>query len=414
MKAFLVVLGLTSTLHAASWKTDLDEARRLQQSGETSRAEAAYGQILQQADELAPLDLNELGLQLFYSARYTDAEAVYRRALRAWDAAGPAAALNRITTEGNLGALLRAEARYAESEALLLDDLHQAEVLAGKNSLEYGRASSGLGALYLSWGQVAKAEKFALQAQTILAGQLEEGHTERVNNSSILASVYAEERRYAEAEPLLQAVLAHADDHLLARTYNDLAVLALRQNELSKAEALALKARESVAAGLPFAAVILTNMGQICRLEGRYIDAEKHYREAIEIWEHSLGRNHPDTAKAYMNLAAFYHLRGREHGAEDLYQRAAAVFESVYGASHALTLIARNQLADVYRAEGRYTESEKLGQVTLAALEQSLGPEDPRVLQALVNEAHLYANTKRTKEAAAIRNRVTAVSNSLR
>ena len=74
----------------------------------------------------------------------------------------------------------------------------------------------------------------------------------------------------------------------------------------------------------PVTAGALNNLAQACRFQGKYLEAEKPYREAIAILEDALGAQHPDVARGLTNLAAFYHERGREAGAEDLYLRAAA------------------------------------------------------------------------------------------
>ena len=56
----------------------------------------------------------------------------------------------------------------------------------------------------------------------------------------------------------------------------------------------------------------------------------------------------------------------------------------------------------------------RLAFASLAALEEKLNPQDPRVLHALANQARLLASTKRNKEAAALRERIQAMSRSLR
>jgi len=79
-----------------------------------------------------------------------------------------------------------------------------------------------------------------------------------------------------------------------------------------------------------------------------------------------------------------------------------------------VTLVARNELADVLRAQGRFTESEKLGRPTLASLQTALGPQDPRVIRALTNYARLLEDTKRSKQAAALRAQIQGVSQGFR
>jgi tetratricopeptide (TPR) repeat protein len=425
MKTCLLCLGLVALLEGAGWKSDLEDARRLEserQPGAAEKAGRIYAQLVAGAETLPPLESNALALELFYAGRYREAEPVYRASLAGWERLGAAGVRDRIVTAANLGTLLRAEGRFAEAESVLLDSLRRAETLdlasSGDNSLEWARAASGLGALYLAWQELGKAESFALRAQAVLEKRLEAGNPERVNNASILGSIYLEQGRYDEAEPLLRAALEHAGPRLATRTYNELAVMALRRYRLDEAESLALQAletsRQQSSAPGPLTATITDNLAQICLLQKRYVEAEQHYRDAISIWEATLGKQHPDTAKAYMNLAEFYHLRGRENGADELYRRAVGILEPLYGKDRPLVLVARNQLADVWRAEGRYSEAEKLGSASLAALEEKLSPQDPRVLRALANQARLLASTKRNKEAAALRERIQEMSRSLR
>jgi tetratricopeptide (TPR) repeat protein len=416
MKTAVLLAVLSTVLQATSWRADLAEARKLQNSGQPGKAESIYQKLVEEAKGLPPAELNSMALELFYAARYREAEVTYGEALAGWAQLGPAGTGDRIITAANLGTLLRAEGRYSDAEALLLDCLRQADKMAGKESLIWARVASGVGALYLVWGDPAKAETFALQAKAVFEHNPAVTQAEQVNNSSILASSYVEEARYDEAEPLLLAVLDHGTPRLVTRTYNELAVVALRRNQLTEAESWAIKALESErgSEGGPLSAAIRNNLAEICLHQERYVEAEGHYREAIAIWEASVGKQHPDTAKAYMNLAAFCHLRGRDSGAEELYRRSIAILEPVLGQDHLLVLVARNELADVLRAEGRYTESERLGSASLAALQKRLSPHDPRVLRALANQVRLLASTRRPKEAAALRDRIEQMSQGIR
>ncbi|MBV9746443.1 MAG: tetratricopeptide repeat protein [Acidobacteriia bacterium] len=364
MKTAALFVLLSGVAGATSWRVDLSEARKLQTSGQGAKAESIYENMVNTAKGLPPGERNSMALELFYATRYREAEAAYHLALDGWALEGPSAASNRITTSANLATLLRTEGRYAEAESMLLDCLSQAEGVAGKDSLLWARGASGLAALYLVWEKTAQAETFALATKDTFEN-VNAPESERINNLSILASIYVQEARYDQAEPLLRTVLENANPRLLARTYNELAVIALRRSQFEGAESLALKAldaeTQNAGSSAPLNAAIRNNLADICLYQGRYVEAEQHYREAIAIWESSLGKQHPDTAKAYLNLAAFYHRRGREAGAEQLYRRAATIFEKTLGTDHVLTLVAWKQLADVLRAEGRFTESERLG-----------------------------------------------------
>jgi tetratricopeptide (TPR) repeat protein len=410
MKTGLLFVVLCGFAHGASWRADLLEAKRLQAAGESAQASRVYQSIVDHAQGLTPLGWNDLALELFYAGQYTESESAYHQALAGFERLGAAGAHDRIVTASNLGTLFRAEGRYPEAESLLLDCLWQAESLAGKDSPEAARPAAGLAGLYLAWTEYQKAESFALQAKAVFERSLPAGASDLTNILSLLGSIYLEEGRYAEAEPLFRSTLEGATPRLAARTYSELAVAALRQDRLNDADSLERKAleidRQGNALPSPMTAAIHNNLADICLNRNRYVEAEQNYREAIEIWESIVGKQHPDTAKAYMNLANFYHLRGREAGAEELYRHAIEIFEKVYGKNHLLALVANNELADVLRAEGRYTESERLGAASLAGLREKLGAGDPRVLHALENEVRLLASTRRLKDAAALRERI--------
>ncbi len=400
MKSIILFLGVTALVGAAPLQTDLQEAQRLSAAG---------------AEGLTPAELNELGLQFYYLTRYRDAESLYRQSLAGWDRLGAEAAHDRTITALNLGTLLRTMGRYPEAEALLRNSLRETEAVAGPDSMDAGRAASSMAALYRAWGRLTEAESLAVHANFIFDQQdAARTATERVNNRRTLASIYIAQGHYDRAEALLRPLLNGTEDRLTAGVYTDLASVALRQNRLADAESLAVQALEIaqrvLPASHPVRAAALNNLAQSCRFQGRFLEAEKYYREAIALLENSLGRQHPETAKALMNLAAFYHQREREPGAEELYRRVVAIFESAYGPDDPLTLVARNELAEVLRAEGRVTESEKLGRATLASLEMALGPQDPRVIRALANYARLLEDTKRSKQAAALRIRLQAMT----
>jgi len=411
MKPIILLLSMTALVGAASWQTELEEAQRLSAAGQTAAAELLYQRVVTETEGLTPGELNVVGLQFHYLARYRDAESLYRRSLTAGDSHSSEVALN-------LGTLLRTEGRFTEAETLLRNCLRQAEAATGPDSFDAGRAASSLAALYNAWGKPAEAESLAVRANAIFDRDVAGAATDRVNNRRTLASIYIEQGHYDRAEALLRSLLKGPEDRLTAGVYNDLAAAALRQNRLADAELLALQALETAKRLLPPAhpvrAAALNNLAQSCRFQGRFLEAEKYYREAISILEDSLGRQHPETAKALTNLAAFYHQRGRETGAEDLYRRVTGIFESAYGPGDPLTLVARNELAEVLRAQGRFTESEKLSRPSLASLQTALGPQDPRVIRALANYARLLEDTKRPKQAAALRAQIQAVSQSFR
>jgi tetratricopeptide (TPR) repeat protein len=350
-----------------------------------------------QPDHDAVKDLSDRARQLYDAARYTEAEPLYREAVEAWTRLGPEAAQDLAIDRRNLGALLRATGRYREAEPVLSESLLELET-AGADTREVERALFNLAALYRSTGDIPKAESFALRADGIIEQRSDVPAPERQGPRLILASIYLEQRRYLEAERILNDALEAADGPIAVAAYNGLSTAAIARGEFALAEALAAQALHfaslALPAGHPAIAAAWNNLAQACRFQAKYLEAEKDFRLAIGAWEDSLGPSHPYVAQGLMNLGAFYHERGRETGAESLYSRAAEILERTYGKNDPRTLAARNELAEVLRAERRYTESEKLGRSTLSSLQKALRPDDPVLLLAQSNYARLQLSRK--------------------
>lgn len=337
--------------------------------------------------------------EMYLGSHYTEAEPLFRRALDAWSSLGAQEKRNRALVMSDLGSLLRALGRYTEAEQMLTESLRDLEP-----GVDASRTLWNLATLYRTLGNLSKAEACALRAAEMVEGR------DRLAPRLILASIYTEQRRWAEAEGILTWAEEGADDPIRVAIYNNFAAIALTTAKYNRAAEFSRKAIEAGERWLPdkhpAIAAAWNNLGQACRFEGNYLEAERAYRQSLQLWEASVGATHPSVARVMTNLAALYHERGRENGAETLYRRAAAMLESAYGPNHYLTVIARNDLADVLRSERRFTESDKLSAATLADLERTLPHGDARVVQAMKNRYRLLHDSGRAREATALANRL--------
>ncbi len=324
---------------------------------------------------------------------------------------GPAAAADSATTStdpfdlNNKGVDLAAQARYAEAEDLYRQALDNLD----SSTPEAGRVLDNLAALYMAKGETAKAESYALRAQTML------GKTNLIGNHVLLASIYIEQRRFAEARTLLESALPGASGPVGFALNAGLAAAALGEEKLAETQEFCHRALEIAAASLPPGhtgiAAVWNNLGQSYRFQGRYLEAETAYRKAIEIWTAAKGPAHPLVAHGLANLAAFQHDRGRDHAAEELYTRAAAILDQTIGTDALPSLIAHNELGEVLRAEGRYVAAEQCSRATLPAIQKLLPETDPRLLRALSNYARLLDATKRQSDASALWAHIRLVAN---
>jgi len=69
------------------------------------------------------------------------------------------------------------------------------------------------------------------------------------------------------------------------------------------------------------------------------------YRRALEIYEKSLGADHPYVAQSLNNLALLYKSQGKYDQAEPMYRRALEIFKKALGEHHPSTITVSENLA---------------------------------------------------------------------
>ena len=132
------------------------------------------------------------------------------------------------------------------------------------------------------------------------------------------------------------------------------------------------------------------NKYQALDTQGRYAEAERFARKALELGRKEFGPDHPHTGAFLNNLALLHQAQGRYGEAEPLQKRALGIREKARGPEHPDVSQSLNNLAELDRAQGRYAEAEPLYRRSLAILEKALGPEHPNVATSLNNLALLY------------------------
>jgi tetratricopeptide (TPR) repeat protein len=176
-----------------------------------------------------------------------------------------------------------------------------------------------------------------------------------------------------------------------------------RQGRYEEAERLRRRALEGWEAKLglkhPDTLATVDGLALVYNRQGRYEEAERLYLRALEGWEERLGPKHPDTLTTVQNLAIVYRRQGRYEEAERVYRRALEGWEEKLGPKHPNTLRTVQNLAIVYRSQGRYEEAERLYRRALEGREEKLGPRHPSTLTTVQNLAVVYWSQGRYEEA---------------
>jgi tetratricopeptide (TPR) repeat protein len=188
-------------------------ARAEYEQGHYSAAEAALRKVLAvHSDD--PLILNNLGVVLSDEAKYTEVEALYKRALTIDEKALGPDHSDVARDLNNLAELYRAQGKYTEAEPLYRRALMIDEKALGPDHPAVAIRQNNLAVLYHSQGKYAKAEPLYNRALAIDEKALGPDHPDVARDLNNQAELYRERGKYTEAEPLYKRALAIAEKAL--------------------------------------------------------------------------------------------------------------------------------------------------------------------------------------------------------
>ncbi|EKX51420.1 hypothetical protein GUITHDRAFT_161512 [Guillardia theta CCMP2712] len=144
----------------------------------------------------------------------------------------------------------------------------------------------------------------------------------------------------------------------------------------------------------------LMSVGEAFLAKGELQEAQEHMEEAIEIWERALGSTSPYLASALSNLARVLAAKKEYQRALLLFQRSLSIKRQVYGQAHPSIATSLNHLAGIWE-EGFNDRDEafKLRKEALDMLQETLGLEHPKVAVHMNNMAILEAKRGNYAEA---------------
>ena len=183
---------------------------------------------------------------------------------------------------------------------------------------------------------------------------------------------------------------------------NHAAMQALQQGKKEEAKSLLLDAlklanafgQQDIRLG-----ATLNNLASIHDSEGKYVDAEKYYEQALLIFEKSPHPDNPGLIAILTNLARLEGNQSEFAKASFNYKRALELEEKLLGTQHcdvALTLCA---LADIYSRQEKYLLADPLYKQALVIEVKLLGRDNPLALSHLENYARFVRKMNRGGEA---------------
>jgi tetratricopeptide (TPR) repeat protein len=186
----------------------------------------------------------ELGLWLFYQARYNQAEQLLRRSLSVSEKSYGPEHPEVATDLNNLAQLLQATNRLEEGEPMMRRALAIDEKSYGPEHPDVARDFNNLALLLRATNRLEEAEPMIRRTLAITENSYGPEHPKVAIALNNLAQLLKDTNRLEEAEPMMQRALAideksYGPEHPnVARSLNNLALLLQDTNRLVEAEPL--------------------------------------------------------------------------------------------------------------------------------------------------------------------------------
>jgi eukaryotic-like serine/threonine-protein kinase len=378
--AILVLLSLSGGLGAAVWQAALAERERARAESAREAAETALAQSEEVTDFLMGLFQSGDGDGIPAGEEVTARDLLRRGAAGADELADHPDVQARMLDV--IGRMYLQLGRYDEALRLLERAVAIRRDVLGPRSLELASSLIHLSWVHRGRGTTGEAWNLATEALSIRRAVLPPDHPE------ISDAVYQVGRATparAEAEALYREAL-----EILQRTGSNLerqvglvqglATFARRAGRGEDAVALdraALElAREAFGPEDHRTGYAMVHLGdQVRDVEGDVAEAERLYRQGLELISRRFGEHHLNLIHGLGSLAWLKTQTGDHEAAEQLYRRTLAIRMSAIGAEHPATASSLSILAMVLERQGRLDEAEALARAALGIYDRALGPD---------------------------------------
>jgi len=320
--------------------------------------------------------------------RYSEAEALHRRALAVREAIEGDAARGTAASLDGLAYNVGVQGRYAEAEALQRRALAIREAL-GPSDRDIAMTLRNLGSTLDSCGRHGEAEGYHRRASAIWErGDVLAPLDMAVCMDSLAWNLDAQ-GKHTEAADLYQRALAICEKEVgprsprVADSLDGLGWSLDVQGLHAQAQAKFLRGFRirRLAWGMKhhLTATSLANLAGSTAAQGQYARAERFYRRALDVLEKVRPASHWHTAAVRSDLAACIDERGRFSEAAPLHHEAITCLLAAFGEAHARTCWARYKFARHRDFRGDRDGATLIGQRALETLLALSGLADWRV-----------------------------------
>ncbi|HEV2749348.1 MAG TPA: serine/threonine-protein kinase [Gemmatimonadales bacterium] len=268
-----------------------------------------------------------------------------------------------------LGSLYQKLGKLERADSLLGTALERRRSLFGSNDAEVAKSLVALGRLRIDQAQYPEAERLIREGLELNQRRLRPGHPAIAGATVALGQVLEESGQYDQGIKVLEQavglrrVAGDSPTAELAASMRELANTHFYAGHLAVADSLdrlvLAMSRKLSGARHPLVAEDLINLGAVQQQWGHYQDAERYYREALDITQAFYGQDHYKTAAALTMLgrALRFQPRGNDEAAR-LLERALAIRERVFGNVHPQVASTLNELGGIEIARKKFGAAE--------------------------------------------------------
>ena len=220
-------------------------------------------------------------------------------------------------------------------------------------------------------------------------------------NAAYVAADYAEAERLALLAADETRKTEPGDSRKLMQALELAGLSAQRQIHYARAMEHFRKAEEFTdrARNLDDWVTVQHEIADLLIADGKYADAEKVLRSAIQARSSALGPEHPGTLDSRHRLIYALSRETKNTEAETEARDVLRLREKILGPEHADTLVSRYDLGEPLVNQGKFAEAETLYRNVIQLSEKVVGPDHPRTLAARVGLATVLGNEGKHAEA---------------
>lgn len=214
------------------------------------------------------------------------------------------------------------------------------------------------------------------------------------------AMAIAEEHFDEGDKRIIQSLLHVATFHIMLRDANQAERLSIRADEIAQRGLENAVARKGTT---------LKYLGNVYMQQGKLDKADKAFRDAIEMCESVLGRDHAETAKHYGNLGAVFAKRGDDAEARKHLETSLEIWDKLEP-NPVYTVASLKNLAHIEQTSGNTAAAIRLYEKGVAIQKASYGATSNKRAKLLSALAELLESAGQTDRAAQVRNDLTTLA----